>query len=78
MQRSGYIVVDSDINEIKKRKLNLFKKDKEVEPVKVRYCKAQEIMRKNNLGLVFKATFLIRLINMKNKGSMLHGFYHLK
>ena len=64
-------MVDSDINEIKKRKLNLFKKNDPNQEVKVRYCKAQEIMRKNNLGLVFKATFLIRLINMKNKGSML-------
>jgi hypothetical protein len=37
-----------------------------------------EIKHKNNLGLVFKATFLVRLINFKNKSSLMFGYYHLK
>ena len=73
LQRSGYLVIENDIEELKKRRVPVGTSVDGRQEIKLRFCKSDVVEHKRQIGLIFKGSFLIRMINMRNNGQRLTG-----
>jgi hypothetical protein len=74
LQRSGYLVIENDIEELKKRDASRMK----LNEIKINYAKKDMVEHKRQLGLIFKGSFLFKMINMRNNGMRLTGLARIQ
>jgi len=74
LQRSGYLVIENDIEELKKRDASTIKSNE----IKLNYCKKDMVEHKRQLGLIFKGSFLFKMINMRNNGMRFQGLARIQ
>ena len=66
-------MIENDIEELKKRRVPVGTSVDGRQEIKLRFCKSDVVEHKRQIGLIFKGSFLIRMINMRNNGQRLTG-----